>query len=79
MKIITLVQGVDIAEKLKSATDNSYQIGVLIGSFIPFVVLVGLAYWMYASAKKELKTVNYSLNLHSKLDGNEQNQNYKKI
>lgn len=55
MKLIALVQEVNIEEKLKNATDGSYQIGVLIGSFIPFVVLVGLAYWMYASAKKRDK------------------------
>ncbi|UFH36037.1 hypothetical protein [Flavobacterium acetivorans] len=55
MKIIALVQEVDIAEKLKTAPDGTYQIGVLIGSFIPFVVLAGLAYWMYASAKKRDK------------------------
>ena len=42
-------------EKLKNATDNSYQIGIIIGSFIPFVVLIGLAYWMYTSAKKRDK------------------------
>lgn len=55
MKLIALVQQVNIEEKLKNATDGSYQMGVLIGSFIPFVVLVGLAYWMYASAKKRDK------------------------
>lgn len=55
MKLIALVQEVNIEEKLKNATDGSYQIGVLIGSFIPFVVLVVLAYWMYASAKKRDK------------------------
>lgn len=52
MSIISLIQQVNIAEKLKNATDSSYQIGVIIGSFVPFVVLIGLAYWMYASAKK---------------------------
>ena len=55
MRITALVQQVNIAEKIKEATDSSYQIGVIIGSFIPFVVLVGLAYWMYASAKKRDK------------------------
>ncbi|CAM2842017.1 hypothetical protein [Flavobacterium frigoris] len=55
MRITALVQQVNIAEKLKNATDSSYQIGVIIGSFIPFVVLIGLAYWMYASAKKRDK------------------------
>ncbi|MBG6060884.1 hypothetical protein IWX83_000658 [Flavobacterium sp. CG_9.1] len=55
MTILTLVQQVNIEEKLKNATDNSYQIGIIIGSFIPFVVLIGLAYWMYTSAKKRDK------------------------
>lgn len=55
MMIISLVQKVNIEEKLKNATDTGYQIGVVIGSFIPFVVLVLLAYWMYSSAKKRDK------------------------
>ena len=55
MMIITLVQQVNIAEKLKNATDNSYQTGIIIGSFVPFVILIGLAYWMYSSAKKRDK------------------------
>ncbi|PIF31662.1 hypothetical protein CLU81_2166 [Flavobacterium sp. 9] len=55
MYIISLFQKVDVAEKLKTAPDSSYQIGVLIGSFLPFVVLVGIAYWMYNRAKKRDK------------------------
>ncbi|MFV5690536.1 hypothetical protein ACM55K_00770 [Flavobacterium sp. LT1R49] len=55
MTISALVQQVNIEGKLKSATDNSYQTGIIIGSFIPFVVLIGLAYWMYTSAKKRDK------------------------
>jgi hypothetical protein len=55
MTIIALAQQVNIAEKLKNATDNSYQTGVIIGSFVPFVILIGLAYWMYSSAKKRDK------------------------
>ena len=55
MMIISLVQKVNIEEKLKNATDSGYQVGVIIGSFIPFVVLVLLAYWMYSSAKKRDK------------------------
>ena len=51
MGIISLIQQVNIEEKLKNATDSSYQTGVIIGSFIPFVILVGLAYWMYNRAK----------------------------
>ncbi|MCD0470229.1 hypothetical protein [Flavobacterium sp. JAS] len=55
MYIISLLQKVDVAEKLKTAPDSGYQIGVLIGSFLPFVVLVGIAYWMYNRAKKRDK------------------------
>ncbi|GAA3758851.1 hypothetical protein [Flavobacterium ginsengiterrae] len=55
MKLISLLQKVDVAEKIKEAPDSSYQIGVIIGSFIPFLVLIGLAYWMYNSAKKRDK------------------------
>ncbi|MFE3869752.1 hypothetical protein ACFX5F_00780 [Flavobacterium sp. ZS1P70] len=55
MTIIALAQQVNIAEKLKNATDNSYQTGVIIGSFVPFVILIGLAYWMYSNAKKRDK------------------------
>ena len=43
---------VNVADKLKNAPDNSYQTGVVIGSFLPFVLLVGVAYWMYYRAKK---------------------------
>jgi len=43
---------VNVTEKIKNAPDSSYQIGVLIGSFLPFVLLVGLAYWMYYRATK---------------------------
>lgn len=52
MTIISLFQNVDVAEKIKNAPDSGYQIGVVIGSFIPFVILVGIAYWMYNRAKK---------------------------
>ena len=55
MTILSLVQKVNIEEKLKNATDSGYQIGVVIGSFIPFVFLVLLAYCMYSSAKKRDK------------------------
>ena len=52
MRIIPLVVQVDVAEKMKNAPDSGYQIGVIIGSFIPFVILIGIAYWMYNRAKK---------------------------
>jgi len=43
---------VNVTEKIKNAPDSSYQVGVVIGSFLPFVLLVGVAYWMYYRAKK---------------------------
>ncbi|MCV9929345.1 hypothetical protein OIU83_16885 [Flavobacterium sp. LS1R49] len=55
MSIVLFLQQVDVAEKIKTAPDSSYQLGVLIGSFIPFIVLVGIAYWMYNRAKKRDK------------------------
>jgi len=55
MRIISLLQQVDVVEKIKNAPDSGYQIGVIIGSFIPFVILVGIAYWMYNRAKKRDK------------------------
>ncbi|MBO9582630.1 MAG: hypothetical protein J7574_00570 [Flavobacterium sp.] len=55
MKLISLFQKVDVAEKMKDAPDSAYQIGVVIGSFIPFLVLGGIALWMYNRAKKRDK------------------------
>lgn len=43
---------IDVVEKIKNALDSSYQTGILIGSFLPFVLLAGIAYWMYYRAKK---------------------------
>ncbi|MFD2940961.1 hypothetical protein [Flavobacterium notoginsengisoli] len=58
MNLISLFQKVDIAEKIKEAPDSGYQIGVVIGSFIPFLVLGGIALWMYNRAKKRDKDGN---------------------
>lgn len=55
MKLISLFQNIDVAEKIKDAPDSSYQIGVVIGSFIPFLILITIAFWMYNSAKKRDK------------------------
>lgn len=48
----SLVQKVDVAQKIAQAPDSSYEIGVVIGSYLPFVVLAVFAYWMYHRAKK---------------------------
>lgn len=53
--LLFLIQVVDVEEKLKNAPDSGYQIGLIIGSFVPFVLLVGIAYWMYYAAKKRKK------------------------
>ncbi|MGL2987801.1 hypothetical protein ACSVH5_09405 [Flavobacterium sp. RSSA_27] len=52
MRSFSLLQKVDVAKKIAQAPDKSYEIGVVIGSYLPFVVLVGFAYWMYYRAKK---------------------------
>jgi len=49
--LILLLQKVNVEEKIKNAPDSGYQIGVLIGSYLPFVILVLLAYWTYHRAK----------------------------
>lgn len=50
--LFLLTQQVNLEAKIKEAPDGSYQLGVLIGSFLPLVLLVGIAYWMYYRAKK---------------------------
>jgi hypothetical protein len=55
MTPFSLIQKVDVAKKIAQAPDKSYEIGVVIGSYLPFVVLVGFAYWMYYRAKKRDK------------------------
>ena len=51
--LILFLQQVSVTQKLKEAPDSQYQIGVLIGSFLPFIVLVGIAYALYFRAKKK--------------------------
>ncbi len=48
---IALLQQVDIEEKMKNAPDSGYEIGVVIGTYLPFVLLVGIAYFVYYKAK----------------------------
>jgi len=52
MKLIALIQQVDVNEKIKHAPDSGYLIGVWIGNVLPFALIVGVAYWMYYRAKK---------------------------
>ena len=55
MLLATILQDVDIEEKIKNAPDSSYEIGVFIGSMVPFVVLVVIAYLIYRHHKNKLK------------------------
>ncbi|MFC4095898.1 hypothetical protein [Euzebyella saccharophila] len=42
----------EIQKKMEEAPDSSYEIGVVIGTFLPFVVLVAVAYLFYYYSKK---------------------------
>jgi len=55
--LILLLQDVDINEKLKAAPDSNYGIGVFIGTLLPFVVLVIIAYSIYRYNKKRNKEI----------------------
>jgi len=54
MKLLTILQNVDIEKKLKDAPDSQYEIGVFIGSMLPFVVLVIIAYAIYRYNKNKM-------------------------
>ncbi len=49
---LTILQDIDIEEKINNAPDSGYSIGVFIGSMLPFVILVALAYIIYRYNKK---------------------------
>ena len=55
MWMISLLQEVNIAEKIEKAPDKGYEIGVFIGSMLPFVVLVIIAYMLYRYNKNRIK------------------------
>ncbi|WP_169515992.1 hypothetical protein [Gaetbulibacter saemankumensis] len=51
--LITFFQEIDIKEKIKNAPDKGYEIGVFIGTMLPFIVLVIIAYSIYYYNKKK--------------------------
>jgi hypothetical protein len=51
--LILFLQQVNIEQKIKNAPNSEYQIGVLIGSFVPFIVLAIIAYLLYYRARKK--------------------------
>jgi len=42
---------VDIEEKMKNAPDKGYEIGVTIGTYLPFIILVAIAYFIFYKTK----------------------------
>jgi hypothetical protein len=55
--LILFLQQINVEKKLQEAPDSQYQIGVLIGSFVPFIVLVIIAYTLYYRAKQKEKNL----------------------
>ena len=53
--LITLINQIDIEEKINNAPDSNYEIGVFIGSMLPFVLLVLIAYLIFRYNKKKNK------------------------
>ncbi|WP_405574361.1 hypothetical protein [Winogradskyella sp. Asnod2-B02-A] len=53
--LITILQDVNLDEKLKNAPDSNYGIGIFIGSFLPFLILVIIAYVIYRYNKNRYK------------------------
>lgn len=54
LSVISILQEVNIEEKINEAPDSSYGIGVFIGSMLPFVVLVIIAYAVYRYNKNKI-------------------------
>lgn len=52
---LSLLQEINIEDKINNAPDGNYQIGVLIGSYLPLFILVVLAYLLYMYNKKRNK------------------------
>ena len=55
MNLFIALQTVNIEDKVKNAPDNNYEIGLVIGSYLPFIFLVIIAYLLYYNAKKRSK------------------------
>ncbi|MFD0834863.1 hypothetical protein ACFQ0I_03735 [Mariniflexile aquimaris] len=49
-----LLQDINIKEKIQNAPNKEYEIGVFIGSMLPFVILVLLAYFIYRYNKNRI-------------------------
>lgn len=49
-----LLQDINIKEKIQNAPNKEYEIGVFIGSMLPFVILILLAYFIYRYNKNRI-------------------------
>ena len=49
--IIAFIQQINVEEKIINAPDKSYETGVIIGTYLPFVLLAALAYFVYYRAR----------------------------
>tara|TARA_R110002072_G_scaffold300646_1_gene478566 strand:- start:626 stop:802 length:177 start_codon:yes stop_codon:yes gene_type:complete len=52
--LFALLQQPGIEEKINNAPDKGYEIGVFIGSMLPFAVLVLIAYLIYRYNKNRI-------------------------
>lgn len=53
MGVFMVLQDVsDIEKKIEEAPDSAYEIGVAIGTYLPFLVLILVAYLFYSYSKK---------------------------
>jgi hypothetical protein len=53
--LIAIFQNVDIEDKIKNAPDGDYEVGIFIGTMLPFLVLVTIAYLIYRYNKNKNK------------------------
>ena len=51
LNFIVILLQINIEEKIKNAPDKDYEIGIVIGTYLPFVLLAALAYFIYYKAK----------------------------
>ena len=52
ISLLLLLQVEEIKEKIENAPDSGYEIGIVIGTYLPFVLLIALVYFFYYQAKK---------------------------
>lgn len=51
VNFINLLPQINIEEKMQNAPNKSYEIGVVIGTYLPFIILVAIAYFVFYKAK----------------------------